>query len=109
MDTGTVLGTSEAPVTIGQPCITQGTDGFDNWELGRCRHRHRSRQVRSGHDRHDPVLQPHRLPRRRSRRWGYAPVLPQTANGEKFVDYSDFSYTRSEVFQGCTTWLDVPR
>ena len=41
--------------------------------------------------------------------WVYAPVLlpPQVVNGEQFVDYSDFSYTRSEVFQGCTTWLDV--
>lgn len=28
--------------------------------------------------------------------------------GEQFVDYSAFSYTRSEVFQGCVTWLDVP-
>ncbi len=26
---------------------------------------------------------------------------------EEFVDYSGFSYTRSEVFSGCTTWLDV--
>ncbi|HAP74501.1 MAG TPA: hypothetical protein DCR14_00270, partial [Acidimicrobiaceae bacterium] len=28
--------------------------------------------------------------------------------GEQFVDFSAFSYTRSEVFQGCATWLDVP-
>ena len=40
--------------------------------------------------------------------WGYANVLDQTANGESFVDYRTFSYTRSEVFEGCTTWLDVP-
>jgi hypothetical protein len=27
---------------------------------------------------------------------------------EQFVDFSAFSYTRSDVFQGCATWLDVP-
>ena len=27
---------------------------------------------------------------------------------EQFVDFGDFSYTRSDVFQGCSTWLDVP-
>ena len=31
-----------------------------------------------------------------------------TVDGEEFIDYSEFSYTRSEVFRGCTTWLDVP-
>jgi hypothetical protein len=29
-------------------------------------------------------------------------------NGEHFVDFRAFSYTRSDVFQGCATWLDVP-
>ncbi|MDO8363964.1 MAG: hypothetical protein Q7V88_13785 [Actinomycetota bacterium] len=28
--------------------------------------------------------------------------------GEQFVDFGDFSYSRSDVFQGCATWLDVP-
>jgi len=35
-------------------------------------------------------------------------VLPTTVGGEQFVDYTGFEYTRSEVFEGCTTWLDVP-
>ena len=28
--------------------------------------------------------------------------------GERFVDYSGFSYNRSETFVGSVTWLDVP-
>jgi Putative Ig domain len=32
---------------------------------------------------------------------------PMTA-GEQFVDYSGFSYNRSETFKGSVTWLDVP-
>jgi hypothetical protein len=31
-----------------------------------------------------------------------------TVDGEEFIDYSGFEYNRSEVFRGCTTWLDVP-
>ena len=27
-------------------------------------------------------------------------------NGERFIDYSNFSYTRSEVYNGCSIWLD---
>ena len=30
------------------------------------------------------------------------------ATGEQFVDYSDFTYNRSETFKGSVTWLDVP-
>lgn len=30
------------------------------------------------------------------------------ASGEKFVDYSGFSYNRSQTFKGSVTWLDVP-
>ncbi len=53
--------------------------------------------------------------------WDYASgfILPQEANSEKFIDYRNFmvpppgtpgtaGYTRSDVFKGCTTWLDVP-
>ena len=29
------------------------------------------------------------------------------SNGERFVDFSGFSYNRSAVFTGCVTWLDV--
>ena len=41
--------------------------------------------------------------------WGYAPVVPgKDANGEQFIDYRNFSYTRADVYQGCSIWLDVP-
>jgi hypothetical protein len=30
------------------------------------------------------------------------------ASGEKFVDYSGFSYNRSQTFKGSVTWLDIP-
>ena len=36
----------------------------------------------------------------------WAPELSTTLDGERFVDYSGFRYTRSEVFRGCATWLD---
>ena len=32
----------------------------------------------------------------------------QMATGEQFVDYSGFTYNRSETFKGSVTWLDVP-
>ena len=37
----------------------------------------------------------------------WAPELLTTVDGESFVDYSGFSYTRADVFTGCATWLDV--
>jgi hypothetical protein len=41
--------------------------------------------------------------------WDEAPLLPDVGiNDERYVDYSDFTYNRAEVFRGCTTWLDVP-
>ena len=30
------------------------------------------------------------------------------ARREQFVDYSGFSYNRSQTFKGSVTWLDVP-
>ena len=32
----------------------------------------------------------------------------EMTTGEQFVDYSGFSYNRSETFKGSVTWLDVP-
>ena len=32
----------------------------------------------------------------------------QMTTGEQFVDYSGFSYNRSQTFKGSVTWLDVP-
>ena len=36
------------------------------------------------------------------------PLLAADVNGERFIDYSEFQYTRADVFTGCATWLDVP-
>lgn len=40
--------------------------------------------------------------------WTVAFRQTEPSNGESFVDYSSFSYTRDDVYQGCATWLDVP-
>ena len=45
--------------------------------------------------------------------WDYASTNLLTGpddivNGEEFIDYRNFGYTRGEVFSGCTIWLDVP-
>ena len=84
----------------------------------------RLREVRPDHGRHRAVLQPGRRDHHGgpaavvagmypfiqstdlSRRRVAAPtdVLP---GSEKFVDYSDFRYNRSQTFIGSTTWLDV--
>ena len=41
--------------------------------------------------------------------WGHVSPLPQTGIAdEQFIDYTEFSYERADVYQGCTIWLDVP-
>ncbi|HSL75113.1 MAG TPA: hypothetical protein VK853_11620 [Ilumatobacteraceae bacterium] len=37
----------------------------------------------------------------------WAPEFPDSVDGELFVDYRNFRYTRADVFRGCTTWLDA--
>ena len=84
-------------------------------------HRCGGEQEHALHHRHRRVLQPdHRLPDRmtydRSGRLAdRVHPRPRTriraqemATGERFVDYSGFSYNRSETFKGSITWLDVP-
>ncbi len=97
---------------IGQP----GADpsghegGFDNWDLA-------AAAIGTATSKSVPVtidtIQYYNriaAPDGRRRSWDYAPTLPRQRppTVRQFVDYRDFSYTRSEVFQGCTTWLDVP-
>ena len=113
MDTGTIphwtAGAVDPEYPLLNPArIVQGSDGFDNWELA-------AAAIGTAAGKSVPItvdtIQYYNriaAPDGGVDAWGYAPVLPQTANGEKFVNYKGFSYTRSEVFQGCTTWLDVP-
>ena len=39
--------------------------------------------------------------------WEMDFLQTQPSNGELFVNYRNFRYTRSDVFTGCVTWLDV--
>lgn len=58
----------------------------------------------------DPPVGPYQSP------WGVnfvrsadpADPAKQLTDGEQFVDYSHFSYNRSQTFKGSVTWLDVP-
>ncbi len=92
------------PALIVQP--EGARTGFDNWELA-------AAAIGTATSKSVPVTIDtiqyyNRIASRGLDNWDYAPKLTKTANSEKFVDYTEFSYTRSEVYQGCTTWLDVP-
>ena len=112
MDTGTIPGLGSSPAWIQQG--DSPTDGFNNWMLA-------AAAVGTAAGKSVPItidtieyynriaapsaeLRP---PDGGVDGWGYAPILPQVANGEEFVDFRGFSYNRSDVFTGCTTWLDV--
>jgi hypothetical protein len=94
---------------LGNPArIDQGQPGFgfDHWELA-------AAAIGTATSKSVPVTIDtiqyyNRIASRGVDNWGAAPKLLTTANGEKFIDYRTFSYSRSEVYQGCTTWLDVP-
>lgn len=117
MDTGTIphwtagdsIPDNPPDYPIGNPAqILQGTGGFDTWKLA-------AAAIGTAAGKSVPItidtIQYYNRvasPDGGVDAWGYATVLPQSANGEKFVDYRTFSYTRSQVFKGCTTWLDVP-
>ena len=126
MDTGTIPHwTADDPENpeypLGYPTATidQGSGGFDNWmlaaaALGTATSKgvpvtidtveYYNRTAAPGIIVDDVEVQS-------VANWTYASdfLLDKTGvNGEQFVDYSEFSYTRSEVFEGCTTWLDVP-
>jgi hypothetical protein len=114
MDTGTIPHWTAGNVIPGNPPayplgnpagIAQGTRGFDNWELA-------AAAIGTAASKFEPITVDvipyyNRIASPGGvENWGYAPVLPGLV-GEQFVDYRDFSYDRAEVFQGCTTWLDV--
>jgi hypothetical protein len=107
MDTGTIphwtVGATSPETPLGDPAAV---GGFDNWELA-------ASAIGTAAGKTVPItIDAVEYYNRTAAdggdiaNWDYAPRLPQVANGEEFVDYSDFSYTRSEVFTGCTTWLD---
>ena len=57
----------------------------------------------------DTFLRPGRVPvERRPRQLGTRTPVLEMATGEQFVDYSGFTYNRSQTFKGSVTWLDVP-
>ena len=127
MDTGTIpyrYWTDSDPPTLAleypldDPAeILQGTGGFGTWDLA-------AAAIGAATGKSVPVtIDTVQYYNRTAAKgdvsdWGYVSLLPSLANPdglfagepppEQFVDYGDFSYTRSEVFQGCTTWLDVP-
>jgi hypothetical protein len=117
MDTGTIpywLPVGSDPPNplypVGNPALIVQPEGaltgFDNWELA-------AAAIGTATSKSVPVTIDtiqyyNRIASRGVDNWDYAPKLTKTANSEKFVDYTEFSYTRSEVYQGCTTWLDVP-
>ncbi|MGA7756275.1 MAG: hypothetical protein WCA57_00380, partial [Ilumatobacteraceae bacterium] len=132
MDTGTIphwiAGTSTTPPTVEYPLgdpaqIVQGSGGFDNWMLA-------AAAVGTAAGKPVPITVDTIEYYNRTAandgdvaNWGNVSLLPSVANGdeayppdglfagdpppEEFVDYRDFRYTRSDVFSGCTTWLDV--
>ena len=123
MDTGTIphwtAGAVLPAYPVGNPAeILQGTGGFDNWMLA-------ASAIGTAASKFEPItidVIPYynrvSAPTGGPGAWDYVStsvgVLDETdtgvptVNGEQFVDYSDFTYTRSSVFKGCTTWLDVP-
>ncbi len=123
MDTGTIPHWLAGPPPVAEyplenPAqIVQGSGGFDNWMLA-------ASAVGTAAGKPVPItidtIQYYNRTAARDgdvANWGYVSTLPSVANGdglfagdpppEEFVDYSDFEYTRADVFAGCTTWLDV--
>ena len=123
MDTGTIPHWLAGPPPVaeyplGNPAqIVQGSGGFDNWMLA-------ASAVGTAAGKPVPItidtIQYYNRTAAKDgdvANWGYVSTLPSVANGdglfagdpppEEFVDYSDFEYTRADVFEGCTTWLDV--
>ncbi|HSM65671.1 MAG TPA: hypothetical protein VK860_05155, partial [Ilumatobacteraceae bacterium] len=108
MDTGTIPGTATVPLPLGdRATITEGTGQFDEWmlaaaALGTAGGKSVPLSI-------DAVEYYNRIasPNGDVSEWGHVSVLPQTALGEEFVDYRTFEYTRTDVFTGCTTWLDI--
>ncbi len=106
MDTGTIPGLGVSPAFIQQG--PTATDGFDEWMLAAAAiGTAGGKSVPIGPD---TIEYYGRIaaPTGGVGDWGYIPVLPETFAGEQFIDYRDFSYTRADVYSGCSIWLDVP-
>ena len=92
--------------------IDQGSGGFDNWELA-------AAAIGTAAGKSVPITvdtveyyNRTAAPDGLVANWDYASANllngpNDIVNGERFIDYSGFSYTRAAVFEGCTTWLDV--
>ncbi len=110
MDTGTIPGLTTDPAFIQQGDTTPPPpDGFDQWMLAAAAiGTAGGKSVPIGPD---TIQYFGRIaaPTGGVGAWGYIPVLPATFGTppEEFIDFTDFSYERADVFQGCTTWLDV--
>ena len=112
MDTGTIPGLGVSPAQI-----DQGTGGFDEWMLAAAAiGTAGGKSVPIGPD---TIEYYGRIaaPTGGVGNWGYIPVLPETFGDppEEFIDYTStpeqpggFSYTRADVYTGCSIWLDVP-
>jgi hypothetical protein len=102
MTTGTVPGLGAAPAMV---------QGFDPWMLAAA-----SLGTAAGkeipiivdtvqyYNRIIGLIQDHNP----TPQWSLDFLETSPSTGEKFVDFSEFSYQRSSVFIGCATWLDVP-
>ena len=112
MDTGTIPGLGVSPAQI-----DQGTGGFDEWMLAAAAiGTAGGKSVPIGPD---TIEYYGRIaaPTGGVGDWGYIPVLAETFEGEEFIDYTGtppeastpggFSYTRADVYTGCSIWLDV--
>ena len=124
MDTGTIphwtAGATVADYPVGDPAwIPQGDpgEGFDTWMLA-------ASAVGTAAGKSVPItidtIQYYNRTAAQDgdvANWGHVSRLPSVANPdglyagepppEEFVDYTGFTYTRADVFKGCTTWLDV--
>jgi hypothetical protein len=123
MKTGTIPGLPESPTTAAGPPAQIGPTGasnsrFDAWELA-------AMNIGAAASKSTPltidaVEYYNRIigfpPADYTSPWGVKfvqsadpddPTSP-LAGSEQFVDYSGFSYNRSQTFKGSVTWLDVP-
>ena len=116
MDTGSIPGLPSYPLdaALDEAFIQQGEEvdeGFDNWMLA-------ASAIGTATGKSVPVnidtveyYNRTAAPDGEVGSWEYTSegfLLDRTVDSYQFVDYRDFSYTRSDVFEGCTTWLDVP-
>jgi hypothetical protein len=107
MDTGSIPGLAGYPSTPAS--IAQVPGAFDNWMLA-------AAAVGTAAGKSVPITidtieyyNRTAAPDGLVANWDYASnnlLTDEGPNGERFIDYSDFSYTRNDVYNGCTIWLD---